>query len=106
MSENALKHENRLRRQFHALASGMPVSRQVAEAMLERRMRLIRLPLAAFFLVGALVSVLPVFGLWMAPVGLLLLAVDVPSLRPQVSAAVIRGRRRLRLWRRRRADQR
>jgi hypothetical protein len=30
---------------------------------------------------GAFLSILPVFGLWMAPLGLMLLAEDIPALR-------------------------
>ena len=40
-------------------------------------------------------------GVCMLPLGLMLLAVDIPLLRPAVSAAMIRVRRRLARWRRR-----
>jgi hypothetical protein len=43
--------------------------------------RWVRLPLGAFFILGGLLFILPVFGLWMLPVGLLLLAEDIPALR-------------------------
>jgi hypothetical protein len=43
--------------------------------------RWLRLPLGVLFLFGSFLFVLPVFGLWMLPVGLLLLAEDVPVLR-------------------------
>jgi hypothetical protein len=36
----------------------------------------------------------------MLPLGLLLLAIDLPALRPPVSAAAIRIRRRWKTWRR------
>jgi hypothetical protein len=101
MSRHARKHEDRLRRQLDAIARSASVPRSRVEALLGNRMRLLRVPLAIFLILGSLLAILPVFGLWMAPVGLLLLAVDVPALRPRVSAAVIRTRRRLSLWRRR-----
>ena len=50
-----------------------------------RRRRLWRIPTAGFLIVGGVFSILPVFGLWMLPLGLLLLAVDLPSLRPPMA---------------------
>ena len=44
-------------------------------------------------MLGSFLFVLPVFGLWMMPLGLLLLAIDLPVLRPRVNAALIRLRR-------------
>jgi hypothetical protein len=43
--------------------------------------RWVRLPLGILSILGSLLFVLPIFGLWMLPVGLLLLAEDVPALR-------------------------
>lgn len=101
MSRQARKHEHRLRRQFAAIVRSTPATRKPVEWLLNDRKRMIRVPVAALFLVGGLFSFLPLFGVWMLPIGLMLLAVDVPLLRPRVNAAVIRGRRRVSLWRRR-----
>ena len=43
--------------------------------------RWVRLPLGVLFILGSFLFILPIFGLWMLPVGLLLLAEDVPVLR-------------------------
>lgn len=43
--------------------------------------RWVRLPLGVLFILGGLLFILPFLGLWMLPVGLLLLAEDVPALR-------------------------
>ncbi|MDY0871683.1 hypothetical protein [Dongia rigui] len=43
--------------------------------------RWVRLPVAALLIPGGFLSFLPVFGLWMLPLGLLLLAVDIPLLK-------------------------
>ena len=43
--------------------------------------RWVRLPLGVLFIFGGLLFILPFLGLWMLPVGLLLLAEDVPALR-------------------------
>lgn len=45
------------------------------------RARWVRLPVAALLIPGGFLSFLPVFGLWMLPLGLLLLAVDIPVLK-------------------------
>lgn len=99
MSRLAQKQENRLRRQFDALARNTPVPRGPMEALLTSRMRLLRLPLAILLILGSFLAILPVFGLWMLPAGLMLLAIDIPLLRPRVSAALIRVRRRWAVWR-------
>jgi len=44
---------------------------------------------------GVFLAILPVFGLWMMPVGLILLAIDVPPLKGPVASAIVRLRRRL-----------
>jgi hypothetical protein len=44
-------------------------------------MRWLRLPLGAAFLLGGLLFFLPLLGLWMLPVGLMLLAEDIPAAR-------------------------
>ena len=40
--------------------------------------RWVRVPLGLLFILGSFLFILPIFGLWMLPVGLLLLAEDVP----------------------------
>jgi hypothetical protein len=47
--------------------------------------RLIRIPIALLCIVGGIFSFLPVLGIWMLPLGLLLLAQDVPFLRKPVA---------------------
>lgn len=43
--------------------------------------RWVRLPAGVLLIGGSLLSILPVFGLWMLPLGLILLAEDMPPLR-------------------------
>jgi hypothetical protein len=43
--------------------------------------RLVRIPLAILLVLGGIFSILPVLGLWMLPLGLLLIAQDVPFLQ-------------------------
>ncbi len=44
-------------------------------------LRWLRIPVGILLMVGGVLSILPVLGLWMLPLGLLLLAQDIPFLR-------------------------
>jgi hypothetical protein len=60
----------------------LPEQRQEAVRWLRSpAARWVRVPLGLLFILGSFVFILPIFGLWMLPVGLLLLAEDVPALR-------------------------
>ncbi len=43
--------------------------------------RLVRIPLAILLVVGGVLSFLPILGLWMLPLGLILIAQDLPFLQ-------------------------
>ena len=58
----------------------------------------LRVPVALAFIAGGFLGFLPVLGFWMLPLGLLLLAVDIPRLRPAVGGSIVRAR----VWLRRR----
>jgi hypothetical protein len=90
---------SRLHRQFDAIGRMVPVSRRIIDPLLHGRLRRFRPPIACVLILGGVLSILPVLGLWMLPLGLMLLALDVPLLRPFVSGLLIRGRRRIRVWR-------
>ncbi len=63
---------------------------------------LLRLPLGILFIVGGIFSFLPVLGVWMLPLGIMLIAVDVALVRrwvvhiwPKIEARWrLRGRRK------------
>jgi len=92
------KHAARLHRQIDALARAAPVLRRPLDGLRDHRYRLVRVPVALLLMAGSLLAILPVFGLWMLPLGAALLALDVPALRPAVS----RNSVRMRHWLRRR----
>ncbi len=77
-------------------------------------LRALRAPSAAWLrggigillLLGGLFSFLPVLGLWMLPLGLILLAYDIPLLKRPVGRALVGGERLWRTWRRRAAARR
>ena len=95
------RQSRRLDRQFALLASRLPALRGALGLLRGRSGVVLRLPLGLALVAGGLLAILPVFGLWMIPAGLLLLSVDLAPLRAPVSASVIRLRRRWTLWRRR-----
>ncbi|MBL4916835.1 hypothetical protein [Szabonella alba] len=95
------RYLRRMERQFALFSSRMPWLRGVFGFLRGRSAAIFRLPLGLALVAGGLLAILPVFGLWMIPAGLLLLSVDLAPLRPPVSAAIIRLRRRWTLWRRR-----
>lgn len=91
--------QRRFDRQFRWLTTGFPWAAGPLAVIRHRALLILRLPLALIFIAGGFLAVLPVFGLWMWPVGLLLLAIDIPYLQGPISAAIVRGRRRLDIWR-------
>jgi hypothetical protein len=62
---------------------------------------IVRLPLALLLVLGGIFSFLPVLGLWMLPLGLAILAVDIPPLRKPVGDMLVRGQRWIAMLRRR-----
>jgi hypothetical protein len=49
----------------------------------------IRLPVGVLLVIGGIFSILPFLGLWMLPLGLLLMAYDIPFLRRPVGRFTI-----------------
>lgn len=68
--------------------------------------RWMRIPIGLLLIVGGILSFLPVLGLWMLPLGLLLLSQDVPFLRRPIRRALICMERRWVRWQRRRRSRR
>jgi hypothetical protein len=99
----AAKHrrERRFQRQFDALERLVPPLRGPMSTLRRDSWFPIRFPVALLLITGGLLSFLPVLGIWMLPLGLLLLAVDLPVLRGPISVLIIRVRRKGRLWLRR-----
>jgi hypothetical protein len=74
----ALRREQRLER----LIGRLPDRLQTTIRGLRRpSLRWVRVPAGVLLIVGSFASILPFFGLWMLPLGLVLLAEDVPLLR-------------------------
>ena len=64
------------------LIERLPDSWRAAVRWLRRpSSRWVRIPAGVFLIAGSVLSMLPFFGLWMLPLGLFLLAEDLPLLR-------------------------
>ena len=87
------RQKRRLLRQFAAMERRIPILRRPLRFLLDEGGGIVRWAAALLFLAGGLLSFLPFLGVWMLPLGLMLLAVDVPVLRGPASAVTIRGRR-------------
>lgn len=100
------RRERRFQRQFVALERLFPPLRGPMSTLRRDSWFPVRFPIALVLIAGGLFSFLPVLGIWMLPLGLLLLAVDLPVLRGPISVLVIRGRRIVKRWFRRWRDWR
>ena len=88
----------RFDRQFETIAHLLPALRTPIKALRRDSYRLIRVPLALLIIIGGVFSFLPLLGIWMLPLGLLLLAIDLAFLRGPIAAFIIRARRRISIW--------
>lgn len=96
-----------LDRAYEGLEEEVPdrVSRAI-RWLREPKARKVRIPLGVLFLAGGLLWFLPVVGVELIPIGLLLIAQDVPFLRKPVGRAMLWLERKWRSVRRRWRDRR
>jgi hypothetical protein len=78
-SEAALQHHEQ---RIELLIDRLPEWLQTTVRWLRRpALRWVRFAVGVLFIAGAFLSILPIFGIWMLPLGLMLLAEDIPALR-------------------------
>ena len=94
----SVRHQRRFDRQLAAMTRRSPMLGRFAAFVQGRPSIFVRLPLGLLLIVGGFLAILPVFGLWMIPLGLVILAIDLPALQPFVSAVIIRLRRKWAVW--------
>ena len=91
-----------LRTAFQNLERELPErAAQAVRSLRHPDARWIRIPVGLLCIVGGVFSFLPVLGIWMLPLGLLLIAYDVPILRKPVGRFTIWATRHwasFRLW--------
>jgi hypothetical protein len=98
------KGEGRINRQFDRIQKKVPFAARLLAWLRRPASQFIRIPIGLLFVIGGFLSFLPILGLWMLPLGLLLLALDFAFLRTPVSAAILRTMRKWMTWRRSRRD--
>jgi hypothetical protein len=96
------KDQERLDRQLDRIEDSLPDVATGWLAWLRKpSSRLVRIPLGALLVIASVFSILPVLGLWMLPLGLLLLAIDIPFLQRPLSRVLVWAERTWTNWRRR-----
>jgi hypothetical protein len=99
------KEQDRLERRFSRIESALPGPFDRMLAWLRRPgATLVRVPLGILLVLGGIFSILPVLGIWMLPLGLLLLSVDLPLLAGPVARFLVRFDRWWETRRRRKRD--
>lgn len=87
------KAAKRIDRLFERIAARFPRTRGFLDWLRRPSARVVRLPLAILLVLGGIFSILPFLGIWMLPLGLLLLAIDLAFLQLPVGGAIVRGSR-------------
>ncbi|PRY79441.1 hypothetical protein CLV80_10284 [Yoonia maritima] len=86
--DKTVTRRKRFEREFHRVAELAPW----IERLRQPGWFVVRLFLALVLIVGGCLAILPVLGLWMIPVGMLLLAIDIPALQGPLATLIVRGR--------------
>jgi len=91
--------QDRLEELFQRWEKRLPQSAGRASAWLRRpSSRWARIPAAVLLMIGGVLSFLPVLGLWMFPLGLLLLAINLPFLRRPVGKSLVWLEQKITRW--------
>lgn len=103
MSPSPLIHDPRLQRLLNAL----PLSARRAFLLLIRpEAKWLRWPLGVALIAGGVLGFLPVLGVWMLPIGALLLGEDIPPVRRATLSALGKAQHWSDAWRRIGPDRR
>lgn len=100
------KNFRRLNRQFDRIQRSIPISRGFLEWVRKPGSRILRIPLGILLILGGVFSFLPVLGIWMLPLGLLLLSLDLPILQGPMNNLILRSQRWWAKHKRKRAERR
>lgn len=101
------RDEQRLNRQLDRMERNLPSwLHRTLKWLREPQSAWVRIPVGALLIVGGIFSILPLLGAWMLPLGLILLAQDIPFLRRPLRRALIWGERHWIRWKLRRRRRR
>src|SRR5690606_21892883 len=99
------KERTRVERLFLRLEARFPRFAMVLYVLRQPWAMVIRIPLGILLVLGGILSFLPILGIWMLPLGLLLLAIDLPALQRPMNGLILRGERQFKNWQRTRRDK-
>ena len=86
---HSYSHDEGRERRLELLVRRLPSSVQrVFRWLRQPSARWLRIPAGLLLIVGGFLSILPILGLWMLPLGLVLLAEDIPPLRRATGRAL------------------
>ena len=94
------KGKARINRQFDRIERKIPAAAKLLEWLRRPATRVVRIPIGVLLILGGIFSFLPILGIWMLPLGLLLLALDFAFLRTPIAGAIVLGTRKWMTWRR------
>ena len=102
--------ESPLNRDVHRLNRQLDRLEQILPSWLHRTLRWlrepkagwVRIPVGVLLVLGGIFGILPLLGAWMLPLGLILLAQDIPFLRRPLRRALIWTEKRWIRWKQRR----
>ena len=96
------KGPNRINRLFERIQRRVPAASGLLNWLRRPASRFFRIPIGILLVLGGIFSFLPILGIWMLPLGLLLLALDIAFLRTPIAGAILRTMRKWQEWRRER----
>jgi len=99
------KEEARLNRQFDRIGRTIPASSGFLHWIRQPSSRWVRMPLGVVLILGGVFSFLPILGIWMLPLGLFLLALDLPFLQGPINRLSFWVQRKWQNWQRNRRDK-
>jgi hypothetical protein len=73
---------------FDRIATWAPFAAGFISWVRQPSSRLVRIPLAFLLIFGGIFSFLPILGVWMLPLGFLILALDIPPLQGPVVSTI------------------
>ena len=99
-----------MNRDVHRLNRQLDRLEQILPSWLHRTLRWlrepkagwVRIPVGVLLVLGGIFGILPLLGAWMLPLGLILLAQDIPFLRRPLRRALIWTEKRWIRWKQRR----
>ncbi len=99
------KEGARLHRQFDRIGRAATATTGFLAWIRKPSSRIVRIPLGILLILGGVFSFLPLLGVWMLPLGLFLLALDLPFLQGPLNRLSFWVQRKWTNWQRSRRDK-